>query len=51
MTSLGVAVLVALGVGAIGYGGADDSPGLQLLGAVLVLAAVVLATRAYRRVR
>jgi hypothetical protein len=47
-----VAVLVsALGAAAFVYGGADDSPGLQLIGAVLVVGAVVLGVRASRRAR
>ena len=44
-----VAVLVAvLGVAAFGYGGSDDSPGLQGIGALLVLGAVVLGVRTAR---
>jgi len=40
------------GVAAFLYGGADDSPGLQLIGAVLVIGAITLAVRqARRRVR
>jgi hypothetical protein len=45
-----VAVLVlALGVTGIIAGGADDSPGLQLIGVLLVVGAVVLVVRATRR--
>ncbi|WP_196255667.1 hypothetical protein ACN26Y_22770 [Micromonospora sp. WMMD558] len=36
---------VAIGVAAVVYGESDDSPGLQLLGAVLVLAAVGYGVR------
>ena len=39
------------GVLGIVYGEADDSPGLQLLGVVLVLGAVVFGVRAVRRGR
>ncbi|MET8231353.1 hypothetical protein ABZS77_11875 [Micromonospora sp. NPDC005298] len=47
-----VAILaVALGVVAVVYGGADDSPGLQLIGAVLVVGAVAFAVRSARRER
>jgi membrane protein implicated in regulation of membrane protease activity len=45
------AVVVAVGVAAFVYGGADDSPGLQLIGAVLTLGALALAVRSFRRVR
>ena len=44
-----VVLAVVIGVAAFLYGGADDSPGLQLLGAVLVLGGVVLAVRRIRR--
>ena len=45
-----LAVLAAvLGVAAFVYGGADDSPGLQLLGAVIVVSAVVFGVRTARR--
>jgi len=47
--ALVVAVLVALGVAAVVYGEADDSPGLQLLGALLVVGAVVFGVRRVRR--
>lgn len=43
-----VAVLVLLGVAAVLLGGADDSPGLQGLGVLLVLGAVVVAVRTRR---
>lgn len=47
-----VAVLViALGVAGIVLGEADDSPGLQLLGAVLVVSTIVYAVRTVRRGR
>ncbi|MEU8298985.1 hypothetical protein AB0C04_17075 [Micromonospora sp. NPDC048909] len=50
---LGIVALlaVALGVAAVVYGGADDSPGLQLLGAALVVGAVVFGVRTARRGR
>lgn len=46
-------VVIGLAIGAAGivYGEADDSPGLQLLGALVVLAAVVLGVRTIRRSR
>jgi hypothetical protein len=44
-------LLVALGVAAFVYGGADDSPGLQLIGAVLAVGGVGLSVRAFRRPR
>ena len=40
---------VALGVAAVVYGEADDSPGLQGLGVLLVIGAVAFAVRAARR--
>ena len=49
MSYLIPAVLVAVGVAAILFGGADDSPGLQGLGLLVVIGAVVLAVRAKRR--
>ena len=42
-------VVAALGVTGIIAGGADDSPGLQLIGLLLVIGAVVLVVRAARR--
>ncbi|WP_167454695.1 hypothetical protein [Micromonospora arborensis] len=44
-----VAILgVALGIAGIAHGEADDSPGLQLLGVVLVIGAVVFGIRNLR---
>ncbi|MGA4726823.1 hypothetical protein ACWEOS_14150 [Micromonospora taraxaci] len=40
---------VALGIAAVVLGGADDSPGLQLIGVVLVIGAVVFGIRNLRR--
>lgn len=40
-----VLAVVALGGAAIVYGGVDDSPGLQLIGVVIVVAAIVVALR------
>jgi hypothetical protein len=42
-------LVAAVGVAAVVAGGADDSPGLQLLGVLLVAAAVVQRVRAARR--
>jgi hypothetical protein len=44
-------LVVALGVAGIVLGEADDSPGLQLLGAVLVIGAIAFSVRAVRRGR
>jgi len=47
-----VAILaIVIGVAGIVAGEADDSPGLQLLGVVIVVAAVVLGVRTIRRIR
>jgi drug/metabolite transporter (DMT)-like permease len=47
-----VAILViALGVAAIVYGGADDSPGGQLIGVLLIVGAVAVVVRMVRRNR
>ena len=51
MTYLLAVLLVALGAAAVVYGESDDSPGLQLIGAVLVVGAVVLGVRTARRSR
>ncbi|MFI7579501.1 hypothetical protein ACH9DO_09245 [Kocuria sp. M1N1S27] len=44
-----IAVGLAMGIAGIVHGEADDSPGLQLLGVLLVLATVVLGVRTARR--
>jgi peptidoglycan/LPS O-acetylase OafA/YrhL len=44
-------LVFVLGVAAVVGGGADDSPGLQLIGVVLAAGAIVLAVRAARRGR
>lgn len=47
-----VAVLaVALGIAALAFGEADDSPGLQLMGALLVAGTVGVAARVALRTR
>ena len=46
-----VLVLVALGVAGMVLGEADDSPGLQGLGLLLIVSAVVLGVRSARRGR
>jgi drug/metabolite transporter (DMT)-like permease len=46
-----VVLVVILGVAAFVYGGADDSPGMQLIGALLVVGAVVFGVRTARRAR
>ncbi|WP_320066254.1 hypothetical protein [Micromonospora sp. RTGN7] len=48
---LAVALAVALGVAGIVHGEADDSPGLQLLGVLLIVGAVVFGVRITRRGR
>ena len=41
--------LIALGVAAFVYGGADDSPGGQLIGVLLVVGGIALGVRTLRR--
>jgi hypothetical protein len=48
---LAILVVVALGVAGVVLGEADDSPGLQGLGVLLALGAVVLGVRTLRRPR
>ncbi|MGW3783346.1 hypothetical protein ACWD5Z_02070 [Micromonospora chokoriensis] len=46
---IAVALLgVALGIAGVVLGGADDSPGLQLIGVVLVIGSVVFGIRTLR---
>ena len=49
MKYLVAVLLLALGIAGIVAGGADDSPGLQLLGVLVVVGAVVLGVRTARR--
>jgi multisubunit Na+/H+ antiporter MnhB subunit len=51
LLALAAVLVIGLGVAAVVHGEADDSPGLQLLGAVLVVGTVVLVVRATRRQR
>jgi len=44
-------LVIAIGVAGVVLGEADDSPGLQLLGVVLVVGAVVFGVRMVRRGR
>ena len=45
-----VAVLaIAIGVAVIVAGGIDDSPGAQLIGLLIIIGAVVLGVRHFRR--
>jgi hypothetical protein len=45
------AVVALIGVAAVVFGGADDSPGLQGLGVIVALAAVALGVRVVLRSR
>ncbi len=40
--------MAALGVAAVVYGGFDDSPGLQLIGVLIIVGAVVLGVKSVR---
>ena len=51
MKPLLAVLAAALGVAAIVLGGADDSPGLQLLGVLFVVGAVALGVRTVQRGR
>ena len=44
-------LVIALGVAGIVYGEADDSPGLQLIGVVLIVGALALGVRIAKRSR
>jgi hypothetical protein len=46
---LGAILATAIGVAAIVLGEADDSPGLQLLGVLLVVGTVALGVRTTKR--
>ncbi|WP_200933498.1 MULTISPECIES: hypothetical protein [unclassified Rhodococcus (in: high G+C Gram-positive bacteria)] len=45
---VGVVLLSLLGIAAIVLGGADDSPGLQFIGLILVVTAIVTGLRQRR---
>ena len=49
MKYVAVVLVIAIGIAAVVAGEADDSPGLQFLGGVLVIGAVALAARSLRR--
>ncbi len=49
LLGVGAVLVIALGVAAVVYGEADDSPGLQGIGVLLVIGAVVLGVRMVRR--
>jgi hypothetical protein len=49
--AVGVLLAVAVGIAAVVAGEADDSPGLQGLGLLLAVGAVVLGVRTVRRGR
>jgi hypothetical protein len=49
LIAAGVVLAIAIGVLGIVAGEADDSPGLQLLGAVVVAGALALGVRSARR--
>ena len=51
MKYLVAVLLLAIGVAGVVAGEADDSPGLQLLGVLFVVGAVVLGVRTARRSR
>jgi hypothetical protein len=51
MNDLIALLAIALGVAGIVFGEADDSPGLQLIGVVLIVGAVALGIRTTQRSR
>ncbi len=51
LTVLAGLAAIAIGVAAVVLGEADDSPGLQLLGALFVIGAITFGVRAVRRSR
>jgi peptidoglycan/LPS O-acetylase OafA/YrhL len=46
--AVGVVLGVALGVAAVVYGESDDSPGLQLIGVLIVVGVVIIGGRRVR---
>jgi tetrahydromethanopterin S-methyltransferase subunit C len=51
LLALAVVLAVAIGIAGVVLGEADDSPGLQLIGVLVVVGAVVFGARAVRRSR
>jgi hypothetical protein len=51
LAAVGVLTVVLIGIAGVVLGEADDSPGLQGLGVLLVVGAVALGVRAARRAR
>jgi uncharacterized membrane protein YfcA len=49
LAAISIVLGIALGVGGMVAGEADDSPGLQLIGVILIVAALALAVRLARR--
>ena len=49
--AVGVALAIAIGVAGMALGEADDSPGLQGLGLLLILGAIAFSVRTVRRSR
>lgn len=49
MTYVLAVLAVVLGAAAVVAGGADDSPGLQLIGVLIAVGGVALAVRTHRR--
>jgi hypothetical protein len=48
LLALGVVLGVALGAAAVVYGESDDSPGLQLIGVLIVVGVVIIGGRRVR---
>ncbi|WP_176308401.1 hypothetical protein [Micromonospora sp. NBS 11-29] len=51
LVAAAASLAVVLGVAGLAYGEADDSPGLQLLSALLVIGAVAIGVRMVRGTR
>ena len=51
LTAVAGVALFVVGVLAVVLGGADDSPGLQGIGGLLIVASVVVGVRTFRRGR
>ena len=51
LLAVGVALAIAIGVAGMVLGEADDSPGLQGLGLLLIIGAIAFGVRTVRRSR